>query len=294
MAIFRDWADGQASADEVDLGEGYFLSTVELEKGGSQLLFILGGGQVLWAPDQDPYGRWEIMGGPWDVDGDGAVDLVFSHWSGGAHCCVTVHAFRLSPGFEVLGTITQGDGDPQYLIPRDDAPPFYVHWDNAFAYWRASFAGSIGEFAAVSFKDGRFALDPTLMRASNPGEAPAFARAYSDALRGMDHPAAEAVEDMDMDATADELAAQAAENPTELGDEVLMPAAQVMLRLIYTGYADRVEGFLATAFPERPVDTTGFLQELLKQLEHSPYFADLDALNDGELSALKERLGEPE
>ena len=105
-----------------------------------------------------------------DLTGEGVPELLISEWSGGAHCCYTFHLFRLGPQFSHIQDISLRDADESAFVHRDGMKSLVLVTNDysAFAYFPSSFAGSPAGRVFLSFQDGRFRPDASLMKSSAP------------------------------------------------------------------------------------------------------------------------------
>ena len=105
-----------------------------------------------------------------DITGAGIPDLLVSEWSGGAHCCYTFHIFELGDTFRKIQSIPVFDADESAFVKRPGVKSLVLDTADysAFAYFPAGFAGSPAGRVLLSFQEGRFRLDPVLMKAAAP------------------------------------------------------------------------------------------------------------------------------
>ena len=99
-----------------------------------------------------------------DITGDGEPDLTVSHWSGGAHCCFDVYVFSIGEEFRFVDKIEGEHGFYGFEDLDADGIPEFILYDWAFAYWKASFAGSPAPRVVLSFRDGQYRVNYDLMR----------------------------------------------------------------------------------------------------------------------------------
>ena len=101
-----------------------------------------------------------------------APNLILTGWSGGAHCCFTLHVFSLAPPL-VHQAIAVDDNDEVGFLAEGDAPPRLRLADFAFAYWRASFAESPAPRLILRFDPAtrRYRPDFAAMRQDKPDDA---------------------------------------------------------------------------------------------------------------------------
>jgi len=105
-----------------------------------------------------------------DLTGEGMPDLLISEWSGGSHCCYSFHIFRLGNEFRNIQAIPLFDADESAFVRRPGVKGLVLNTVDysAFAYFPKDFADSPAGRVLLSFQQGRFRLDPTLMKANGP------------------------------------------------------------------------------------------------------------------------------
>jgi len=151
-------------------------------------------------------------------------DLIVTAWTGGAHCCYTIHVLWAGPKLreQVIPVL---DNDEAGFLAQSGGPPKLRFGDFNFAYWRASFADSPAPSVILHFDSAakRYEVNIEAMRAAPPDDA---------ALAGM---AAEI---------------QKAESDLPKGDKPPAPLLwSHMLDLIYSGNADSARRLLDLAWP---------------------------------------------
>ncbi len=155
-------------------------------------------------------------------------DAIVTGWTGGAHCCFTIHAVWLSHDFRQQ-IIPVMDNDETGFLPDGrgpDAPPKLRFGDFTFAYWRASFADSPAPTVIFRFDSptGRYAPDIAAMRKPAPDDTAVAAMAKE--VRG-------------------------AERDLPKGDSPAAPLLwKDMLDLIYSGNAPAAHRLFEMAWPE--------------------------------------------
>lgn len=107
-----------------------------------------------------------------------APNLILTGWSGGAHCCYTLHVFSLAPPL-VHQAIAVDDNDEVGFLVEGDGPPRLRFGDFAFAYWHTSFAESPAPTLVLRFDPATrvYRADFAAMRRDKPDEAALAARA---------------------------------------------------------------------------------------------------------------------
>jgi hypothetical protein len=110
-----------------------------------------------------------------DVDGDGEPEVVYSAFTGGAHCCTIAQVYRLNASATGYAVTEHGFGDPGFTLKDldGDGKPEWVTADDRFAYLYTAYAFSglplqILRFGSTGFKDVT-ASYPALVRADASG-----------------------------------------------------------------------------------------------------------------------------
>jgi hypothetical protein len=244
----------------------YTVEIVRDDSGGAQTAVIRQGGRTVWqgtgfrfgygdAPGADPDSAAARPPAVRDLTGDGVPELVLHDWSGGAHCCFTFYVFTLGPRLAVLDTLPLADSDMARFEDLDGDGRYELRTNDwAFAYWNTSFAGSPApEVVLEPGEDGfrlaeRFARKPPL--------------------------------------PADTVRARVARVRDEWTGERRFPPVLLwatMIEMIYGGNAAQVPGFVDCAWKGDATGKEVFLRYFHDQLMQSPYYAELGALNGGDL-----------
>ena len=159
--------------DSVDCDEAVFKdrSGLEILKGGKRVYAETGYGYAVGYPleqDQPPDSVKLKVGD--DITGQGQSELLISASTGGAHCCYSFAIFRLGADFRKIQDIPLFDADESAFVRRPGVKGLVLNtYDySAFAYFPTSFAGSPAGRVLLSFQEGKFRLDPGLMKANAP------------------------------------------------------------------------------------------------------------------------------
>ncbi len=118
-------------------------------------------------------------------------DAIVTGWTGGAHCCFTIHALWLSHDIRQQIIPVMDNDETGFLSDErgPDAPPKLRIGDFTFAYWRASFADSPAPTVIFRFDPptGRYAPDIEAMHKPAPDDAAlaAMAKDIHDAERDL-------------------------------------------------------------------------------------------------------------
>lgn len=192
-----------------------------------------------------------------DVTGDGVPEAIVEGWTGGVHCCFTLHVFQFEPTFRAqaidlghsdLGVFAQADADPalEILLP-----------DWTFAYWECGFAYSPVPLVVLDFDGESWRPSAALMRRP-PGEMP-DAAAFAARWRRW----------------------QAGE-PEPSGEHLPAPWGE-LLELLYSGNAALAWRLLDAGWPGDDAGKAEFRASLLERLRHSEAWPVIVELNGSAL-----------
>ncbi|MEA2444238.1 MAG: hypothetical protein QOJ12_1530 [Thermoleophilales bacterium] len=115
-----------------------------------------------------------------DLDADGEPEVIYSAFTGGAHCCSIAEVFQLSGDAAHYTTVDRNFGDPGFGVQdlNRDGRPEIVTADDAFAYTFSAYAFSGLPLSVLQYDHGSFtdvtSAYPRLLRR----EARQFWRAY--------------------------------------------------------------------------------------------------------------------
>ena len=191
-----------------------------------------------------------------DVTGSGNPDAIIGEWSGGAHCCFTLHVFEIGDKLKEIGQIRADHSDRSHFVDLNhDGQYEFVGSDWAFAYWGTSFLDSPAPTIILKYSGGRFRLAYDLMRKSRPTS--------EEFTKLVHHVASD--EGWNPQARADCLA----------GCGVPLSLWENMLELMYTGHADLGWKLLDQTWPSQQKGKPIFVRQFCKQLRSSRYWHDL-------------------
>jgi hypothetical protein len=188
-----------------------------------------------------------------DITGEGLPDLVISEYTGGAHCCLFLHVFELGPEFRLIQTINVKHSDLAYFKNLDEDPALELPMNDwTFAYWHAAFADSPAPDVILKYGGRKYEMAADLMRRPARGTQ-----------------------------ELNELAADIISSPEWEDDYERVPVRlwAEMLDLIYTGNMAQAWILLDLAWPEGVEGKQEFLDAFKAQLQTSPFWQDIQALN---------------
>lgn len=252
---------GRNQTDEARFGE-YVIRTYRWPEPEGCLL-ILKRGRVVYSLESTDFkigsnfeSRTSIPVGT-DITGAGKPNAIVAEWSGGAHCCFTLHVFELGAQFKEVARIEADHSDGASFADLDH-DGFYEFDGNdwAFAYWRTSFMSSPAPRVVLKYRKRRFRPAFDLMRTPTPSFEE-FA-AMIDNVR-----------------SDDEWSPEAARGDCD--ESCGVPAAlwKDMLDLMYGGHTDLAWRLFDESWPSQQKGKSAFARQFCKQLSSSRYWRDL-------------------
>ena len=93
-----------------------------------------------------------------DLDADGEPEVVYSAFTGGAHCCSIAQVYRLSAGATGYAVTEHGFGDPSFTLKdlNGDGRPEWLTRDDRFAYLYTAYAFSGLPIEILRYDHGLF------------------------------------------------------------------------------------------------------------------------------------------
>jgi hypothetical protein len=243
------------------------IAGLQILKAGKQVYMQTGYSFALGYPldqDQPPDSVKPALG--MDFSGDGVPELLISEWSGGAHCCYTFHLFRLGESFSKIQDIPLLDADESAFVRRPGVKGFVIATADysAFAYFPSGFAGSPAGRVFLSFQDGKFRPDVSLMRADAPktGEITRCAARFKPSRDWKGH------------------------------DNGGQPLGMwyYATDLIYTGNEMAAWAFLDAAWGGSATDRKKYLDEYRRRLRKSVYYPELESLQKTPVSNASQKI----
>lgn len=195
-----------------------------------------------------------------DITGDGVPNLVVSEWTGGAHCCLVINLFNIGENFSPIQSVNAWDSYTRGFRNLDSDPSLELAiYDFTFRYWLTSFAQSPAPEVLLKYQDQQYRLAGDLMR--RPG-----------------------LSEVALDKLANEIKLsdewqQHVKSGSYVGTIPPVRLWAKMLNLIYTGNMSQAWALVDLAWPEGMEAKEIFLDAFKKELEGSPYWADLQKLN---------------
>jgi hypothetical protein len=184
--------------------------------------------------------------------GHGDPCVVIEEWSGGAHCCYTLHIFRLGDSIEHIDSIPLVHGGWHVEDLDGDGVGEIICHDWVFAYWNACFASSPAPEVVLRKGSGGLGFVPAL-----------------DLMRKRPIPSTR-----DLDERAERVRAALLTNPDER-DGIAYDLWGTMLDLLYTGHRELAWKHLEACWPAEVPGKSEFASEFRAQLAHSRWWRDI-------------------
>lgn len=199
--------------------------------------------------DLDFRNPWASSPSPTDLNIDGHPDWIVFEWSGGAHCCRTIHVISFIPEPILLASLDLADSWIQPVEDMDGDGYFEVKaHDWTFAYWNAPFALSPAPRIVLTIREDGIYLNPALMLKDPPTQ-----ELWQQWLN--------------------EIGNDAGWNAEELLPPPLL--WEKMLDLIYQGHPHLAERILLEAWPESKPGRSDFRASFYATLATSPWYQKL-------------------
>jgi len=96
------------------------------------------------------------------------TQLIFSKWTGGAHCCFSLYIFDLSESFKEIANIEGGNFHPELKDLNGDSIPEILVTDDILAYVFSSFAWSATGKVVLEYREGQYEVEPNYMIKAAP------------------------------------------------------------------------------------------------------------------------------
>ena len=257
------WQVGRYSIDVARMGPADEWSSLErltISING-KVAYTLEGQRVLtdWKDfmDTDIPGSIKLpetgLGGPQDPLHLGMPTLVAVDWSGGMHCCFTLHIVMLGDHIQALPAIKLFDADEIGFVelPSRKQTVLLIP-DFTFAYWYASFADSSAVRVPYSFDSVKKAYLPDVELMRQPAPSDTVLATWRDEARAA----------------------------TSNGLDVPRVITERVLELIYSGNLGTARSFLASVWPHSKEQEMPYWDNLITcQIRFSPAWPAIAKLN---------------
>ncbi len=183
-----------------------------------------------------------------DVNQNGVPDLVFSKWSGGAHCCHFLYIFELGKSLRKLASI-DSKSNPIFLKDLNgDQVPEIEFWDGAIDDQFASFAGSPSGRVVFKYGHGSYNIAHELVIKPRP-TAREVEKMIANSKVGFK------------------------QKSWELPYDLL----ESMMKLSYSGHLNLALGIANDSWPKNRNGLKVFKKEFVASLKESPYWSSISA-----------------
>ncbi len=102
------------------------------------------------------------------ITGKYSLNLVFSKWTGGMHCCYSLHIFDLTDGFQKIADLDGGNFSPELRDLDFDGIPEIEIRDDFLAYRFSSFADSATGRVVMKYEGSDYRIADEYMREPAP------------------------------------------------------------------------------------------------------------------------------
>jgi hypothetical protein len=182
-----------------------------------------------------------------DITGDGVPDVMINYYSGGAHCCFESYFINLGSTAEIVEHIDTANSGLGALRKSPKGGLLFESADNAWAYWRTSFAESPLPRLVMEFDNNKLRPNFDLMKKPAPSIASLRTKARTERAKVSTEP--------------------------YTGEEGSMeyPFWAEMLDLIYTGNEQAAWQYFEMVWPPKRQGKELFLKDFKAQLADSYY-----------------------
>jgi hypothetical protein len=256
---------------------------------------VLAKGKPVWQTSEkellEPAMRFAVHSVGSDIDGDGAPDLHFSAYTGGAHCCTTHYVYRLRPQVRRVASYNSRNsgGSPFVEIPGRKTPVM-ISSDDSTALEFAPYANSYFPVVVLEVSRGRFQFVPDLMRTKLPGMPPpvctqpvgsanAWLKGRCGEFSGSKAKARTAEIQAKLREVKSERSTEKAKWEDYWSSGVLSAIAAEMNRYAYTGHAGAGVHWFETVWPGNDAIKTAFVAKLRESRAKSVFAGELKRLS---------------
>jgi hypothetical protein len=182
-----------------------------------------------------------------DITGDGVPDVMVNYYTGGAHCCFESYFINLGSTAEIVEHFDAANSGLGALRKSPKGGLLFETADNAWAYWRTSFAESPLPRLIMEFENNKLRPNFDLMKKPAPSITSLRAKARAERAKVSTEP--------------------------YTGDEGSMeyPFWGEMLELIYTGSEQAAWQYFEMVWPPKRQGKELFLRDFKAQLAESYY-----------------------
>lgn len=105
-----------------------------------------------------------------DITANGTPELVFNGWSGGAHCCQTIHILELGEELSVFWDFDTEDSGVSIIDINKDGIMELITGDAIFNYWKTSYSTSPKPDVILSFNGStnKYVVNTNMMHKPAP------------------------------------------------------------------------------------------------------------------------------
>ena len=190
-----------------------------------------------------------------DKTGEGTPDVAIQYYTGGAHCCYKMYVYELGADEVTALPVISGDDSDIIAVRKKTTGGLAIQTgDSNFAYWLTSFAGSPIPTVILSYKNGEFRPDISLMKKPAP------------TLVALKAKVAKAKKNITLKAYTGE------EN-----EDFLYAFWDEMIDLMYSGNEKSAWQYFDLVWDSRKPGKEKFKEDFINKLNNSPYWQQMQA-----------------
>lgn len=184
-----------------------------------------------------------------DLAGNGSTNLVLSKWTGGMHCCYSLHILELGQNFRTVAQVDGGNFPPHLEDINEDGVPEIKVTDDFLAYQFSSFAYSATAEVILEYRNGVYVVDADAMEKPAPDSYLLNKKMISW---------------------------QKDFRQRDVGDYPPPEFIQTLTDLFYTGNKDLALDLINQAWPEDIPGKADFLQSYGDSLKESQFYSEFE------------------
>lgn len=183
------------------------------------------------------------------LPGTDGANFIVSKWTGGAHCCFSLHIFELGRKFRPISHIEGGNFHPYFEdLDKDGIPEIRVT-DDFLAEIFSSFASSATADVVLRYSEGTYKVATDLMKqpAPHPSSLDRKIRSWQEDFQ-----------------------------ETNVGDYPPPALVQTVTNLFYTGHKELAMDVIHRSWPSDVPGKADFMREYEMALKESLYYGEFE------------------
>lgn len=219
-----------------------------LKAAGSEVMkFTFADADVNYDNSAESRRRRALIRNTSDITGDGVPDVMINYYTGGAHCCFESYFINLGDTPKLVEQFDAANSGLGALRKSPKGGLLFVTADNAWAYWRTSFAESPLPRMVMEFENNKLRPNFDLMKKPAPSIVALRAKARTERAKISNEPY------------------------TGEDGEMEYPFWGEMLDLIYSGNEQTAWQYFEMVWPPKRQGKELFLKDFKTQLADSYY-----------------------